>query len=73
MFGNLKFLIQSNAAVEMIYLSESGEFTHRVITIQEISDRHIKAFCHLRKQLRVFKIENVLSILPYKQRRKYIS
>lgn len=73
MFGNLKFLIQSNAAVEMIYLSESGGFTHRVITIQEISDRHIKAFCHLRKQLRVFKIENVLSILPYKQRRKYIS
>jgi predicted DNA-binding transcriptional regulator YafY len=48
--------------VDIIYLSNSGEVSQRTITICDIQDSKIKAYCHLRKTQRVFKLENILSI-----------
>jgi len=73
MFVYLKSHIESKAPVEMIYQSSNGTITHRIITIYEISDKYIKAYCHLRKKFRIFRRDNILSIYPYKQLRKYIS
>lgn len=78
MFAYLKSHIESKAPVEMIYQSSNGTITHRIIThriitIYEISDKYIKAYCHLRKKFRIFRRDNILSIYPYKQLRKYIS
>lgn len=48
--------------VEIVYISNSGNISQRIITIRGIEDTKIKAYCHLRRTLRVFKLENILSI-----------
>ncbi|KEF40103.1 hypothetical protein M670_00118 [Schinkia azotoformans MEV2011] len=68
----LKHALESKTLVEMIYMSSSGEISQRILTINAISENHVKAFCHLRKKTRIFKLDNILSALPYKQKRKYV-
>lgn len=55
-----KSLIQQKP-IEMIYISDKNEITHRFVTIQQITDAYVIAFCYLRKRKRTFKIENILS------------
>jgi predicted DNA-binding transcriptional regulator YafY len=52
----------NQSPVEMMYISESGVISHRTITIKEIYDTTLRAYCHLRRTSRVFKLENILSI-----------
>ncbi len=73
MFGILRNAMENSTPVEMIYMSEKGDISQRVITVNEISKSHIKAFCHTKKQVRIFKIDNILSVLPYKPRKKFVS
>ncbi|WP_342772327.1 hypothetical protein [Bacillus yapensis] len=53
--------------VEMIYLSSTNQFTKRKIVVSHINDTTIRAYCYLRKQSRLFKIENILSVMVLKQ------
>ncbi|MEQ2525778.1 hypothetical protein WMO40_03605 [Bacillaceae bacterium CLA-AA-H227] len=53
--------------VEMIYLSTTNQFTKRKIIVTHINDTTIRAYCYLRKQSRLFKIENILSVMVIKQ------
>jgi predicted DNA-binding transcriptional regulator YafY len=48
--------------LEIIYLSDKGKISQRVIIVEEIQENKIIAFCKLRNQYRTFKIENILSI-----------
>ncbi|MGD6964543.1 hypothetical protein ACQCVB_20280 [Fictibacillus phosphorivorans] len=48
--------------VEIMYLSDSGSISQRTITIKDIEESNLRAYCHLRKTQRVFKMENILSI-----------
>lgn len=68
----LKLAMENKMPVEMIYMSAGGVISQRIIDVNEISETTIKAFCHLRKRTRAFRIENILSVLPYKQQRKYV-
>jgi predicted DNA-binding transcriptional regulator YafY len=54
--------------LEIIYLSDKGKLSQRVIIVEEIQENKIIAFCKLRNQYRTFKIENILSINIAKQR-----
>ncbi len=56
-----------NLAVEMIYLAANNQITQRRIIVKEIHDRYFKAFCFLRKADRLFKKENILSVMPEKR------
>ncbi|OEH94078.1 hypothetical protein [Bacillus solimangrovi] len=49
---------------EIIYLSDNGEITKRCITIKSFTSDTVKAYCHLRKKIRNFKVENILSAFP---------
>lgn len=69
----LQNAMESKSLLEMIYISSSGEISQRILTVCAITEHHVRAFCHLRNQTRVFKIENILSVLPHKQKRKFIS
>lgn len=53
--------------VEMIYLSSTNQITQRKIVVTHINDTTIRAYCYLRKQSRLFKIENILSVMVLKQ------
>lgn len=49
-----------NIIVNIIYLS-GNEITQRDIRVLDIKDCNVKAFCYVRNQVRIFKIENILS------------
>lgn len=69
----LKRSLKEKKAVEMMYLSNSNEVTHRRIVVTEIHGHHFKAYCFLRHEYRLFKTENVLAVLPEKRKFLHIS
>lgn len=60
--------LENQQAVEMIYLSANNEITHRKIIVKELHGSYIKAFCFLRNDNRLFKKENILSVMPEKRK-----
>lgn len=56
--------IEENMPLEMIYLADNHEITQRKLIVKEVNDEYIRAYCLLRKQIRTFKRENILSIMP---------
>lgn len=56
--------IEENLPLEMIYLAENQELSQRKLIVKEVNDEYIRAYCLLRKQIRTFKRDNILSILP---------
>ncbi|QNU66950.1 hypothetical protein EHE19_019340 [Ruminiclostridium herbifermentans] len=56
----LKASLERNRIIRIMYLKDN-EITERNIRVLEISDSNIRAFCFLRNQIRVFKLENILS------------
>jgi predicted DNA-binding transcriptional regulator YafY len=56
--------IEENIPLEMIYLGENQELSQRRLIVKEVNDEYIRAYCLLRKQMRTFKRENILSIMP---------
>lgn len=59
--------------VEIIYLSDKQVVTQRTVLVNEMNLHTIRAYCFLRKQSRLFKINNILSVFPIKQKEPYIS
>ncbi|WP_096435633.1 hypothetical protein [Alteribacter populi] len=53
--------------VEMIYMSEKGIVTKRIVSIHQFNDETVIGYCHLRKAVRTFKRSNILSALPVKR------
>lgn len=62
-----------NQPVEMIYLAGNNQITHRKIIVKELYGSYFKAFCLLRNEHRMFKLENILSVMPEKRKFKNIS
>jgi len=56
----LKASLERNRIINIIYLKDT-EITERNIKVYDISNGCVKAFCFLRNQNRVFKIDNILS------------
>jgi predicted DNA-binding transcriptional regulator YafY len=40
---------------------KKDKITERNIKVKEISEDKVKAYCYLRREIRYFKIENILS------------
>jgi predicted DNA-binding transcriptional regulator YafY len=64
----LKRALETGEVLEMIYMSEKGQLSQRKIKVIEISSGSIRAFCMLRNKQRVFKLANILSIGPSRQK-----
>jgi predicted DNA-binding transcriptional regulator YafY len=56
--------IEGNIPLEMIYLSDEQQLTQRKLLVKEVNEEYIRAYCLLRKQIRTFRRENILSIMP---------
>jgi predicted DNA-binding transcriptional regulator YafY len=56
--------LNENLPVEMIYLAANNQITQRRIIVKELHERYFKAFCFLRKADRLFKKDNILSVMP---------
>ena len=58
---------RSGELLEMIYLSEQGEISQRKVKVLAVYPKSFRAFCRLRGDQRVFKLENVLSMRPVRR------
>jgi hypothetical protein len=56
----LKASFDRSITISIMY-QKGNEITQRKIKVLAIEDNCIKAFCYLRNERRVFKIENILS------------
>ena len=70
MKGLLLRAVESHEKLEMIYLSNKGEITQRIIQVEKVGDQSFRAYCYSRKQVRTFKLINILSIAPLKMHRR---
>ncbi|MEW9109839.1 MAG: hypothetical protein AB2374_10850 [Cytobacillus gottheilii] len=70
MKGILFRSMEERKPVEIIYMSKNNTFTQRKIFIKELKGSSILAYCLTRKQLRIFNLNNIMSILPEKPSRQ---
>ena len=70
MKGLLLRAVESYEKLEMIYLSNKGEITQRIIQVEKVGEQSFRAYCYTRKQVRTFKLNNILSIAPLKIHRR---
>jgi predicted DNA-binding transcriptional regulator YafY len=50
--------------VEIIYLDRKGILTQRKIEVRAIKGSRVKAFCLEQRAPRIFRIENILAVMP---------
>ncbi|NYV66194.1 hypothetical protein HYI36_13055 [Bacillus sp. Gen3] len=70
MNGLLLRAVETHEKLEMIYLSNKGEITQRIIRVEKVGDQSLRAYCYSRKQVRTFKLSNILSIALLKMHRR---
>jgi predicted DNA-binding transcriptional regulator YafY len=68
MKGLLLRTLEKGEFLEMIYQSDKGILSQRVIKIEKLNGEYLIAFCYIRKQMRKFKLSNILSIAPIKSK-----
>lgn len=56
--------LASGAILEMIYLDGKGNISQRRIKVLSVKEESFRAYCHIRKQQRTFKLGNILSVGP---------
>jgi predicted DNA-binding transcriptional regulator YafY len=57
----LKLSLENQVPIDIIYFSKCGEFSHRKVLVKKINAEKVVAYCYLRKQIRTFSLEHVLS------------
>ena len=61
---------ENQTVIEMIYMSESNQVTHRFLRVLENYESYFIGYCYLRKGKRFFKKDNILSIGPARNHRR---
>jgi predicted DNA-binding transcriptional regulator YafY len=56
----LKASLEQGAVISIIY-AKDDVITKRNIKVLEINENSIKAYCYLRNQTRVFRLDNILA------------
>ncbi len=56
---------EQHMPAEIIYLSEKGEISHRIILVKELNMTYCRAYCTSKHAVRTFKLKNILSGRPY--------
>lgn len=56
--------VERNYILNMMYLSNKGEFSNRRIQVLQVGDASFVAYCYLRRSKRTFTIANVLALVP---------
>ena len=65
----LQALIQQQI-VKIIYQNQKGEETISDITVLCVGHQYINGYCHLRDELRTFKISRILNATPTRTHKK---
>ncbi len=62
---------EQNKPIEIVYLSNDGSITQRVVWITLLTETTMTGYCSLRRETRTFSIDQVLSarMLPFRKNR----
>lgn len=71
MNGLLQMSKEEKLPIEIIYISNAGELTHRSIIVKEIQGDIIKAYCLLKQQPRLFNRSNILSAAKQRMKNQF--
>lgn len=58
--------------VDMMYMANDGSISKRRIKILKVSGESFQAYCFLRHKKRIFKMGNVLSLIPVTSKERMI-
>ncbi|TGB04675.1 hypothetical protein [Halobacillus salinus] len=58
----------SKQPLEMIYLDSKGNMSQRQVRVVKVNGNQVLAYCYARKQVRSFKLSNILSVFPYQKK-----
>ncbi len=50
--------------VDIMYMAANGKVTKRRIQVLQVNGELFRAYCHLRKAKRTFRVDNVLALVP---------
>lgn len=56
--------IQPREKIMLFYMDEKRNVTQRLVRVIKIEDDKMVAYCFLRKQTRMFKLDHILSVGP---------
>jgi predicted DNA-binding transcriptional regulator YafY len=59
--------LEEQQLVQIIYLDGTSKITQRTVKPYEITDKHLKGYCLLRKQVRLFMLDHILATSPLRQ------
>jgi predicted DNA-binding transcriptional regulator YafY len=62
--------IEEQQLVQIIYLDATQKITQRTVKPYEITNKHLKGFCFLRKQVRLFILDHILATSSLRQTNK---
>ncbi|WP_075035048.1 hypothetical protein [Halobacillus dabanensis] len=71
MNGILRRALEEKQTLELIYMADKGKISQRVIRVVSLKEETVLAYCYTRKTVRSFKLANILSVTPYKERERY--
>ncbi|MFB4212632.1 hypothetical protein ACE1TH_12045 [Shouchella sp. JSM 1781072] len=60
--GVLQRALENKGRVTMIYMNANGVISQRVISVLYLKERWFVAYCHSKRQRRVFTYDNILSL-----------
>jgi len=59
--------IEQQQLVQIIYLDANQNISQRMVNPLEVTDKYLKGFCYLRKQVRHFILDQILAASPLRQ------
>ncbi|WP_035508851.1 hypothetical protein [Halobacillus karajensis] len=71
MNGIWRRALEEKQKLELIYMADKRKISQRVIRVISIKEETVLAYCFTRKTVRSFKLANILSVTPYKERERY--
>ncbi|MGY0692598.1 hypothetical protein ACW2QC_07360 [Virgibacillus sp. FSP13] len=60
-------MMKPGERLEMIYIDHNNKITQRTIKVLRSNKDTVLAYCYTKKQVRTFKIENILSTQPIRR------
>lgn len=59
--GFLKSSMEQKKKIMIYYMDSKGKVSQRIIRVVEMNDKKMLAYCYYRRQVRSFKLDNILS------------
>lgn len=64
--------IKHGDLLEMMYMAVDGGISKRRIKVFLVGDVSFRAYCYLRKTNRTFRIDNVLALIPVREKESVV-